>query len=124
MLPITATMLSVVLSGQPSGCPDLIARWCPPPIEVTVTGVEQWRGMVDYYWDGEHVERMLNIMDCESKGDPYAYNPKTGVKGLFQIHPLWQKPWPGNYYNPWTNAAVAYQVWLEQGYRAWACKAL
>ena len=78
--------------------------------------------MVEHFWDEPHTSRMLRIMACESKGDPRAFNGRTGVKGLFQIHPLWQKPWPGDYYDPWTNAAVAFQVWREQGYRAWACK--
>lgn len=83
--------------------------------------VEQWRGLVAAYplWD---VDRMLRIMNCESGGSPTAYNGVTGVAGLFQIHPLWQKVWPGNYYDPATNVAVAYQVWLEQGYDAWVCR--
>lgn len=83
--------------------------------------VEQWRGLVAAYtgWD---VDRMLRIMRCESGGNPYAYNGRTGVAGLFQIHPLWQKAWPGDYYDPATNVAVAHSVWLEQGYGAWVCK--
>ena len=83
--------------------------------------VEQWRGLVAAYplWD---VDRMLRIMACESGGNPNAYNGSTGVAGLFQIHPLWQKAWPGDYYDPAINVAVAYQVWLEQGYRAWVCR--
>jgi hypothetical protein len=94
----------------------------PSPVSVAVTGVERWRPMVEWFWDEPDTSRMLRIMHCESRGDPSAYHPRTGVKGLFQIHPLWQKPWPGDYYDPWTNAAVAYQVWLEQGYWAWVCK--
>lgn len=91
----------------------------PPPM---IAGVEQWRDLVAAYWPPEHVDRMLRIMKCESGGNPNAYNPGHGEKGLFQIHPLWQKAWPGNYYDPWTNAAVAYQIWLTQGYAAWVCK--
>lgn len=86
--------------------------------------VEQWRPMVAYYW-GRHgaTDRMLRIMRCESGGNPYAWNRSTDVRGLFQVrYPLWSKLWPGNYYDPWTNAAIAYQVWLTQGYRAWACR--
>lgn len=86
--------------------------------------VEQWRTMVAYYW-GRHgaTDRMLRIMRCESGGNPNAWNRSTDVRGLFQVrYPLWSKLWPGNYWDPWTNAAIAYQVWLTQGYRAWACK--
>lgn len=95
----------------------------PPPANSGMgTNVEQWRNLVAAYFPAEHVDRMLRIMACESGGNPNAYNGSTGVAGLFQIHPLWQKPWPGDYYDPWTNVAVAYQVWLEQGYRAWVCR--
>jgi len=86
-------------------------------------GVEQWRGLVAFYWPADHVDRMLRIMRCESGGNPLAWNQSTDVRGLFQVrYPLWSKVWPGDYFDPWTNVAVAYQVWLEQGYRAWACK--
>lgn len=90
-----------------------------PPL---TTGVERWRQLVAAYFPPAHVDRMLRIMRCESNGNPNAYNPGHGEKGLFQIHPLWQKAWPGNYYDPQTNVAVAYQVWLTQGYPAWVCK--
>lgn len=103
----------------------------PDPVPVTTpvyrgmgSNVEQWRSMVAYYW-GKHgaTDRMLRIMRCESGGNPNARNVRTDVRGLFQVkYPLWSKLWPGNYYDPWTNAAIAYQVWLSQGYRAWACK--
>lgn len=86
--------------------------------------VEHWRPMVAYYW-GKHgaTDRMLRIMRCESGGNPNAWNWRTDVRGLFQVrYPLWSRQWPGNYYDPWTNAAIAYQVWLQQGYRAWACR--
>lgn len=86
--------------------------------------VEHYRSMVAYYW-GKHgaTDRMLRIMRCESGGNPNARNASTDVRGLFQVkYPLWSKQWPGNYYDPWTNAAIAYQVWLEQGFRAWACR--
>lgn len=124
-------ILTAALTFTPTtvggGCPPIVARWCPPPpppLPVPFpAGVERWRPIVEHFWDEPHTSRMLRIMRCESGGDPRAYNGRTGVKGLFQVHPLWQKPWPGDYYDPWTNAAVAYQVWLEQGYRAWSCKA-
>lgn len=99
----------------------------PAPVAPVHTGmgngdVEQWRSMVAYYWPGWAVGRMLAIMDCESGGNPYAWNKSTDVRGLFQVrYPLWSKLWPGDYFDPWTNAAIAYQIWLEQGWRAWEC---
>lgn len=98
-----------------------------PPTPVSVDVVERWRPIATHFW-AKHgqwvVDRMMRILRCESLGDPNAYNPKSGVRGLWQIDPLWQVPWPGNYYDPWTNGAVAYQVWLEQEWKAWACKGL
>lgn len=103
------------------------AMWNPPvPVElVGEPGVEQWRTMVNYYWGKHgqaHVDRMLRIMDCESGGNPKAKNPRSSATGLFQILAFWQKAWPGDYTDPWTNAAVAYQIWLTQGYAAWVCR--
>lgn len=102
----------------------------PQPVTVPVYrgmgngDVEQFRPMVAYYW-GKHgaTDRMLRIMRCESGGNPNARNVSTDVRGLFQVrYPLWSKMWPGDYYDSWTNVAVAYQIWLSQGYGAWACK--
>lgn len=91
----------------------------PPPI----TGVEQWRPLVAAYFPPNHVDRMLRIMQCESGGNPNAWNRKTNDRGLFQIHQaIWQKAWPGDHFNPYVNVAVAYQIWLEQGYQAWVCR--
>jgi hypothetical protein len=102
------------------------AMWNPPPPappSSPVSGVEQWRSMVAYYW-GKHgaTDRMLRIMKCESGGLATAKNPRSSATGLFQIMGFWQKVWPGDYTDPWTNAAVAYQIWLSQGYAAWVCK--
>lgn len=99
----------------------------PPPVApspVFVAGVEQWRAMVAYYWPVWAVDRMLRIMACETvpDGNPRSYNPRSGASGLFQIMPGWKKVWPGDYFDPWTNAAVAYQIWLVQGFGAWVCK--
>lgn len=88
-------------------------------------GVEQWRGMVNYYW-GRHggwvVDRMLQIMACETvpDGNPRSLNPSSGAAGLFQIMPQWKRVWGGDYFDPWVNAATAYQIWLAQGWGAWS----
>lgn len=97
-----------------------------PPAYQYIEGTEQWRSMVAYFW-GRHgaevVNRMLRIMNCESRGRWWIMNEQgSGAEGLFQIMQFWKKQWPGNYKDPWTNAAVAYQIWLEQGWRAWVCR--
>lgn len=100
----------------------------PNPAPVLVyQGVEQWRHIVEYFWPSWAVERMMRIMDCESKGDPNAKNPHSSATGLFQIMGFWQKKWPGDYTDPWTNGAVAYQIWLEADkygspFDPWVCK--
>lgn len=103
----------------------VVAQDTPHPAPVTQPayspGVEQWRHLVAWFWPAEHVDRMLRIMACESGGNPYAYNP-SGATGLFQVMPFWQRTWPGDYTDPWTNGAVAYQIWLSQGYGAWVCR--
>lgn len=103
--------------------PPVVVPTSPPYRGMGSGNVEQWRSIVAYFWPAAHVGRMLRIMRCESGGNPNALNASTDVRGLFQVrYPFWSKLWPGNYYDPWTNAAIAYQVWLIQGYRAWACK--
>ncbi len=55
--------------------------WNFPP------GVEQWRGLVKQYFPGNRVDEALAILQCESGGDPNAYNPYSGASGLFQFLP-------------------------------------
>ena len=55
--------------------------WVHPP------AVEQWRSLVEQYFPSSRVEEALRIIDCESNGDPSAYNPYSGASGLFQFIP-------------------------------------
>lgn len=92
-----------------------------PPTPVYVAPVDLVRQLAYYYWPDWAAERMVRIARCESGYRPEAYNP-SGASGLWQIMPFWQNAWPGNYFDPWTNAAVAYQIWLTQGFGAWVCR--
>jgi len=66
----------------------------------------------------------LAVMACESSGDPNAYN--AGNYGLMQINQVHAARVGGNLealYDPETNLAVAYAIWLDHGgWGPWACK--
>ena len=49
--------------------------------------VEQWRSLVASYFSPGMVDQALSIIQCESLGDPNAYNPYSGASGLFQFIP-------------------------------------
>jgi hypothetical protein len=55
------------------------------------------------------------IGKAESGGDPRAHNP-SGASGLWQILGL---PFPGDPFNPTTNARMARSKYLSQGLGAW-----
>ena len=55
--------------------------WVHPP------AVEQWRSLLEQYFPTSRVEEALRIIDCESNGDPNAYNPYSDASGLFQFLP-------------------------------------
>lgn len=128
--------LALWLSPQPcvnwySYClPDYVARWVPVepvvdpgPVSVVVDTEAEVREIAEHFWPAWAVDRMVRIAECETVPDWNArsLNPSSGAAGLWQIMPQWQKVWPGDYFDPWVNGAVAYQVWLEQGFGAWVC---
>lgn len=49
--------------------------------------VERWRSLAGAYFPATKVEAALAIIQCESLGDPEAYNPYSGASGLFQFLP-------------------------------------
>lgn len=50
-------------------------------------GVEAWRPIVVAHFPDRLVEEALQVMQCESGGDPEAVNPYSGASGLFQFLP-------------------------------------
>lgn len=103
--------------------------WNHPP------QVEQWRPLVQTHFPSSRVEEALRIIDCESNGDPNAYNPYSGASGLFQFLPsTWASTAPqagyGGYsvFDPEANVASA--AWLGNRYeqlglyfwQAWSCR--
>ncbi len=49
--------------------------------------VRAWQPVVEKYFPTKYVEQALSIMQCESGGNPDAYNPHSGASGLFQFLP-------------------------------------
>ena len=49
-----------------------------------VTSVDDWRPLVASYFEAAEVERALDVVRCESGGDPSAKNPYSTASGLFQ----------------------------------------
>ncbi len=48
-------------------------------------GVEHWRPLVERYFPPERVAEALQVMQCESRGNPDATNPTSDAAGLFQF---------------------------------------
>lgn len=87
------------------------------------------------FFPSNRVEEALRILDCESNGDPDAYNPYSGASGLFQFLPsTWSSTAPkagypnSSPFEPEANTASA--AWLANRYQelglyyweAWSCK--
>jgi MYXO-CTERM domain-containing protein len=93
--------------------------------------VEQWRKLVEKHFKYQHVTWGLNIIQCESGGDPNAYNSSSGASGLFQhLKQYWPARataagFPGaSPFNAEANiAASAYLLYAAGGGpQHWSCK--
>lgn len=98
-------------------------------------GVEQWRELAEDYFPASRVDEALQIMGCESGGDPNAYNPYSGAAGLYQFLPsTWASTAPkagfggASPFDPEANIAAA--AWLGKQYedlgldfwQPWSCR--
>lgn len=103
--------------------------WRFPP------AVERWRSQVQQYFPSSRIDEALAIIQCESLGDPEAYNPYSGSGGLFQFLPsTWASTsskagFPGaSVFEPGPNIGSA--AWLAARYQdlglgywqAWSCR--
>jgi septal ring factor EnvC (AmiA/AmiB activator) len=91
-------------------------NWDFPP------AVEQWRSLAQQYFPSGRVDEALAILQCESLGDPDAYNPYSGASGLFQFLPAtWASTSPkagfdgASPFDPTANIATA--AWLANRYQ-------
>ncbi len=89
--------------------------------------VEDWRPLVELFFAPSDVERALDVLACESRGDRWAKNPTSTASGLFQhLASLWApRAEAAGYagadvFDPVANTAVA--AWLVYdggGWRHW-----
>ncbi len=73
-----------------------------------------WRESVSRWTDWD-VDRMLRILYCESRGDPWAKNRHSGAAGLLQVIGASQGDGPAN-------IELGHSVWLRGGYSRWTCR--
>ena len=92
-------------------------------------GVEQWRPLVEKYFQPDDVAWAMRVMACESGGDPYAKNPRSSASGLFQhLARYWdarsaKAGWAGaSIWDPEANIAVAAWLYYTGGPGHWVCK--
>ena len=67
MLPVVTTTIPTTTTGK-----------------VFTKGAEQWRDLVSVYFRSGDVERVLELIHCESSGNIYAQNPKKTLYGYAQ----------------------------------------
>jgi peptidoglycan hydrolase CwlO-like protein len=118
------------------GAPPVTTTTLPPVSGGTFPpAVERWRPLVTAYFPADRVEGALQVIRCESYGDPDAYNPYSGAGGLFQFLPsTWATVSPragfagADVFDGEANIGTA--AWLTAYYAsqgsdpwaAWACK--
>jgi hypothetical protein len=119
------------LSGSVCLPGDLVQPAPPPPpgpydlIPVRFDSVEDWRPLVEVFFEPGDVDRALRVIACESRGEPSAKNPSSTASGLFQhLASQWrsrsaQAGWGGSdVFDPVANVAVA--AWLVYEGGGWS----
>jgi Transglycosylase SLT domain len=105
---LQSEVLGVITEAPPTPTPQP-----PPPRPRPVVPIGAIEEMVcSYAWDCSWA---LSVMYCESGGNPNAYNPAGPYIGLFQIH----ESLGTDLYDPATNIATAYSLYLSHGPSAW-----
>lgn len=78
-------------------------------------------GLEAYVWTyfGEHTDRAMKVIKCESGGNPKAKNKNSTATGLFQIiEGTWRSyRCEGDRTNPSDNIACAWKIYERNGYR-------
>lgn len=78
--------------------------------------------VIDATWPAQLRAEALDVAHCESRGRAGAKNGQH--KGLFQMgRAEWVKYGQGNdVFDPFDNAAAAFRMWTDRGWRAWECQ--
>lgn len=88
-------------------------------------GVEQWRELVSKYFPANEVNKILQVMQGESGGNPNAegHNRNGSFdRGLMQVNSIHSAKVDGDLdslFDPETNIRIASQIWNDSGYGAW-----
>lgn len=66
---------------------------------------------------------LIDVMYCESGGDPNAYNPRTGDSGLFQYQPdTYYRIFGGtDIWNPWEQIEITARAFASGYADHWVC---
>lgn len=90
-------------------------------VAAQTTGYEQaiYNDCAVYGCDGNF---LVNVMYCESEGDPTAYNYETGDTGIMQFHPATFYAYGGtDINNPYEQIDVAARMFSEGLSYLWVC---
>ncbi len=128
--PTTTTTTEPPPTTTTEAPPTTTTTTTAPPVEGGPRDVEEWRSLVEQFFAADLVEGALTVMQCESRGDPLAYNPVSGASGLFQFIPStweWAAPnagFPGaSPFEPAANVGAAgwlVQRSIDQGKNPWS----
>jgi len=124
--PVTPTPVSVTTTT--TRAPTVTTTTLAPKPKTVVTGVEQWRPLVEKHFSASNVKTALRVMACESGGNPDVTNRSHTAAGLFQhLLKYWdaraaQAGYPGgNIFDPETNIAVSAWLVENHGWSHWSC---
>jgi|TARA_R110002020_G_scaffold246713_1_gene460578 hypothetical protein len=108
-----------------------------PPTYTFIPNVERWRtnvsaAIVKYGGPSSDVNRFLRVLQCESRGDPEAYNESSGASGLMQqlqVYWDWRAKMAGyegaSPFDPIANINTSAWLLYEHvagGWQHWVCK--
>jgi soluble lytic murein transglycosylase-like protein len=83
----------------------------------------QWEPLVSVFFQPEDVERVLCLMELESRGDPSAVNPSSGASGLMQVMPSWAPVFGytvDELQDPIINLEIAAVILDDYGWDSWS----
>lgn len=93
---------------------------------VLLPAVERWRPLVAVWWPETVIDEALAVMQCESRGDPAAKNPRSTASGLFQfLRGWWSGDWGYPAFDPFDpEANIRAGAWLygQSGWSPWVCQ--